>query len=168
MNNKTIRFEYVKKEQKEFLEHLKMIKGVNYQEAEFNVPYWLILALQSELSEVLNESLVHKFWTDKKVDREKLIEELSDFVAHMGNLANLLDVDMIIDLEEVQTTSVEVIFNRLAYQITTLNWNKRHARSAFNRIQILFVELVYSLGFNLEELEQAYKAKMKTNYERFK
>jgi hypothetical protein len=39
MNNKIIDLTYVKNEQKSFLEHLKRVKGINYQEAEFNVPY---------------------------------------------------------------------------------------------------------------------------------
>jgi NTP pyrophosphatase (non-canonical NTP hydrolase) len=112
--------------------------------------------------------LVHKFWSDKEVDREKLIEELADFMAHMGNLANFLGEDLIANIEEVQTTAIETIFNRMAYLITTLNWNKRHAKYTLtNRLLPAFLDLVYSLKFNLEELEQAYKAKMENNYQRF-
>lgn len=167
MSNKIKDLTYVKKQQNDFLEHLKSIEGINYQVEDFNVPYWLILALQSELSEVLNESLTHKFWTNKKVDREKLVEELADFMAHMGNLANFLEIDMLLNTEEVQVTAIEVTFNRLAYQITTLHLSKKHSRRTFKIMLMLFGELVYSLGFSFSELEVAYKAKMEKNYEKF-
>ena len=168
MNNKVIDLTYVKKEQKDFLEHLKNIKGIDYQDATYNVPYWLIMALQSELGEVLNASLVHKWWIDEEVDREHLIEECADFLAHIGNLAIFLDVDLTLELE-IQVTAVETTFNKIAYWITTLNWNKRHAKYTLtNRLLPLFLELIYSLGFNIDELEMAYKSKMENNYKRFK
>ncbi|HSQ89519.1 dUTP diphosphatase [Romboutsia sp.] len=171
MNNKVIDITYVKKEQKDFLEHLKSVKGIKCQDATYNVPYWLILALQSELAEILQASLVHKWWTNEEVDRKHLIEECADFLAHIGNLAIFLDLDadLIIELEEIQATAVETTFNKIAYWITTLNWNKRHAKNTLtNRLLPLFLELIYSLGFNIDELEMAYKTKMETNYKRFK
>lgn len=168
MNNKVIDLTYIKNEQKNFLEHLKSAKGINYQDATYNVPYWLILALQSELGEILNASCTHKWWTNAEVDRVHLIEECADFLAHMGNLAIFLDVDLILELEEMQLTAPEITFNKIAYWITTLNWNKRHAKHTLtNRLLPLFLELIYSLGFNIDELEMAYKTKMEKNYERF-
>lgn len=163
-----IDFKYVQEVQRNFLEHLKKAKGINYQDAKFNVPMWLILALQTELWEVTNVSQVHKWWVKEKVNRKHLIEELSDLLSHIGNLANLLEVELVLDIEEVQTTVIESTVNKLAYRITTLNWNKRHARNTLiNYIIPLFMELVYSLGFNLDELEEAYKCKMGDNYLRF-
>lgn len=54
--SKFIDLNYVKKEQKSFIEHLKSIEDINYQESKFEVPMWLTLALLSELVEVLNET----------------------------------------------------------------------------------------------------------------
>lgn len=161
-------FKYVQEVQENFLENLKKVKGINYQDATFNVPMWLILALQTELGEVTNASQVHKWWVQEKVNRTHLIEELSDLLSHIGNLANLLEVELVLDIQEVQVTAVESTFNKLAYRITTLNWNKRQARYTLtNHIIPLYLELVYSLGFNLDELEEAYKWKMGENYLRF-
>lgn len=168
MKNKVIDFTYANKEQKNFLEHLESSKGIKYPNETLNVPMWLILALHSELSEVLNASKLHKFWDKSEINREHLIEELGDFLSHMANLANFLEVDLVTEIPEIQVTAPEVVFNQLAYRITTLNWNKRHARNALlNQIVPLFVELVNSFDFTLEELEEAYKRKMQHNYTRF-
>lgn len=168
MKSKVIDFTYANKEQKTFSEYLETKNGTKYPNETLNVPMWLILALHSELSEVLNASKLHKFWDKSEINREHLIEELSDFLSHMANLANFLEVDLVTEIPEIQVTAPEVVFNQLAYRITTLNWNKRHARNALlNQIVPLFVELVYSFSFTLEELEEAYKRKMQHNYTRF-
>ena len=168
MKNKIIDFTYANKEQKNFLEHLETKNGIKYPNETLNVPMWLILALHSELSEVLNASKLHKFWDKSEINREHLIEELGDFLSHMANLANFLEVDLVTEIPEIQVTAPEVVFNQLAYRITTLNWNKRHARNALlNQIVPLYVELVYSFGFNLEELKTVYHKKMQHNYTRF-
>lgn len=167
--NVMIDFTYIKKEQNRFLEYLLEVKGYNYQKDSFCVPYWLILALQSELGEILQASMVHKWWSNEKVDREHLLEECADFLAHLGNVANFLDEDMIFGELEVQTTVPEVTFNRLAYRITTLSGAKRQARYQLkNYLVPLFIELLYSLGFDIDELKIAYKSKMEKNYYRFK
>ena len=161
-------FKYVQEHQRKFLEHLKNIEGINYQEGIYNVPMWLVLALQSELSEILNETKIHKWWDKQKPNEEHLLEECSDFLAHLGNLANFLEVEMIMSIDEIQTEELEKQFNYLAYKITTLPWKKMFARNKLiNCILPAFVQLVYSLGFTLEELKQAYLKKMNTNYSRF-
>ncbi|MDB8805039.1 dUTP diphosphatase [Romboutsia sp. 1001216sp1] len=159
---------YVKKEQEKFLEHLSNVKGYNYQKDSFCVPYWIILALQSELGEILQASSIHKWWSDEKVNKGHLIEECADFLAHLGNVSNILNVDMIFENLEIQTTAPDTTFNKLAYRITTLSGSKNQARNQLiNYLVPLFLELLYSLGFNIEQLECAYEHKMKKNYERF-
>ena len=49
-----IDFKYVQEMQESFCKHLEDKKGINYQKESFNVPMWLILAIHSELGEVLN------------------------------------------------------------------------------------------------------------------
>ena len=159
---------YVNKTQKEFLDHLESVKGINTPKNTLNIPMWLLLGLHSELSEVLNASKLHKFWNKSEINKTHLIEKLGDFLSHMGNLANFLEVDLIVEIPEIQLTAQEVIFNQLYYKITTLNWNKRHARNTLiSKSLPLFVQLVYSFGFNLEDLEKVYKRKMVENYSRF-
>ena len=168
MKNKVIDFRYANIEQKAFLEHLENVNNTKYPNETLNVPMWLILALHSELSEVLNASKLHKFWDKSEINRAHLIEELGDFLSHMGNLANFLEIDLVTEIPEIEITAAEVTFNKLAYRITTLNWSKRHARNTLlNQIIPNFVELLYSFDFSLTELKETYHKKMQHNYTRF-
>lgn len=162
--SKIIDLTYVKKEQKEYLERLQSSKGMEYQDATYNVPYWFTLSLQAQLSKVLITSKVNEMFQDGTVDRVELLQELAEFMGHIGTLANMLNQHLVLTVEEIQVTAVETTFNRLIYWITTLNWNKRHARNSLkNSIMPLFLELVYSFGFSIEELEEAYKGKLEVN-----
>lgn len=162
--SKVIDLNYVKKEQKSFLEHLKSVEGIKYQEEQFQVPMWLTLALISELIEVLNETKIHKWWDRLPVNEEKLKEELSDLLSHIGNLANELDADLIVTVDEVQTTSLERQFTYLAYKITTLPWRKMFGKHKLDTLVTKYVELVYSLGLDMDQIKKAYFKKMKKNY----
>lgn len=164
MNNKIIDFTYVQKEQKRFLERLEKIDGIKHQKDVFNVPMWIVLALQSELSEILNASKVHKWWDISEVDRKHLAEKCADFLSHLGNLANILEVELIASVEEIQRTCIENQINYLAYKITTLPWRKQFARGKLlNNLLPGFIELVYSLGFDIDDIKKAYRSKMDKN-----
>ncbi|GAA0100788.1 hypothetical protein UT300012_15030 [Paraclostridium bifermentans] len=162
--SEVIDLNYVKKEQKSFLEYLKSVEGINYQEEQFQVPMWLTLALISELMEVLNETKIHKWWDRLPVDEDKLKEELSDLLSHIGNLANELDADLIVTVDEVQTTSLERQFIYLAYKITTLPWRKMFGKHKLDTLVTKYVELVYSLGLDMDQIKEAYFKKMEKNY----
>lgn len=125
---------------------------------------WLTLALISELIEVLNETKIHKWWDRLPVNEEKLKEELSDLLSHIGNLANELDADLIVTVDEVQTTSLERQFIYLAYKITTLPWRKMFGKHKLDTLVTKYVELVYSLGLDMDQIKKAYFKKMKKNY----
>ena len=81
MKNKVIDFRYANIEQKAFLEHLEIVNDTKYPNETLNVPMWLILALHSELSEVLNASKLNKFWDKSEVNRAHLIKALSDLLS---------------------------------------------------------------------------------------
>lgn len=163
-----IDFEYVKNDQKDFLKHLEMECGIKCPNDKFVVPMWLALALLTELMEIANEKKSFKWWDRLPADNEKVLTEVSDLLSHIGNLANALEVDLVMEINEIQVTAVETTFIRLAYRFTTLPGNKRQARNTLkNYIIPLFAELVYSLGFDMDELREAYETKMKANYTRF-
>lgn len=124
----------------------------------------LTLALISELMEVLNETKIHKWWDRLPVDEDKLKEELSDLLSHIGNLANELDADLIVTVDEVQTTSLERQFIYLAYKITTLPWRKMFGKHKLDTLVTKYVELVYSLGLDMDQIKEAYFKKMEKNY----
>lgn len=165
--NKIINLEYIKKEQKDMLEHFKVVKGYNYQECDFGVPYWIILALQTELSEIINAANVHKWWNKEKVNRDHILEECCDFIAHAGNLAVMLDENLEIKLNDC-VEPIEVLFNKISYKITTLNISKNYARKSLKTIMNLFGEFVIALGFNFDEIKIKYYEKLQINYSRFK
>ncbi|WGX74863.1 dUTP diphosphatase [Paraclostridium bifermentans] len=125
---------------------------------------WLTLALISELIEVLNETKIHKWWDRLPVNEEKLKEELSDLLSHIGNLANELDADLIVTVDELQTTSLERQFIYLAYKITTLPWKKMFGKHKLDTLVTKYVELVYSLGLDMDQIKEAYFKKMENNY----
>ena len=161
MKNIVIDFTYANKGQKEALEQFKSNNSINIQDEMLSVPMGLILALQSGLSKVLIESKLDMFWNKSEADNKLLIKSLADFLANMGDLANFLEVDLITEVQEIQLTPPEIIFNQMAYRITTLNWNKRHARNTLvNQMIPLLVELTQSFNFSIEELEKAYKFRM--------
>ena len=161
MKNIVIDLTYANKGQEEALERFKSNNSINIQDEMLNVPMGLILALQSGLSKVLIESKLDMFWDKSEVDNKLLIKSLADFLGNMGDLANFLEVDLITEVQEIQLTAPEVIFNQIAYRITTLNWNKRHARNTLvNQMIPLLVELTQSFNFSIEELEKAYKFRM--------
>lgn len=161
---KIINLNYVKKEQEKFLDYLRNVEGIKYQESKFEVPMWLTLALLSELVEVLNETKIHKWWDRSPVNQYRLKEELADLLSHLGNLANELDVDLVVTVEETQTTSLEKQFIYIAYKITTLPWRKMFGKHKLDTLITKYVELVYSLGFDMEEIREVYFNKMKENY----
>lgn len=156
---------YVKKEQDKFIGYLHLVEGINYQESKFEVPMWLTLALLSELVEVLNETKIHKWWDRSQVNQDRLKEELADLLSHLGNLANELDADLVVTVDETQTTSLERQFIYIAYKITTLPWKKMFGRHKLDTLISKYVELVYSLGFDMEEIQEAYFKKMEKNYQ---
>lgn len=126
---------------------------------------WLTLGLLTELVEVLNETKIHKWWDRSEPNQDRLKEELSDLLSHLGNLANELDADLIVTVDETQTTSLEKQFIYIAYKITTLPWRKMFGKHKLDTLISKYVELVYSLGFDMEEIQEAYFKKMEKNYQ---
>lgn len=167
MRNIVIDFKYANEEQKRFLKYLESNQGIKHTNETLSVPMWLVLALHSKLSGVLNASKLHKFWDKSEINRTHLIEELGDLLSHIANLANFLELDLVTEISEINLTAPEIIFNQFYYRITTLNWSKRHARNALiNQIVPNFVELVYSFEFSLDELKEAYYKNMQYSYDR--
>ena len=168
MRNIVIDFKYANEEQNRFLKYLESNQGIKHTNETLSVPMWLVLALHSKLSGVLNASKLHKFWNKSEINRTHLIEELGDLLSHIANLANFLELDLVTEISEINLTASEIIFNQFYYRITTLNWSKRHARNALiNQIVPNFVELVYSFEFSLDELKEAYYKNIKHRYDRF-
>ncbi|CEK35745.1 Uncharacterized protein conserved in bacteria,dUTPase [[Clostridium] sordellii] len=156
----------IKKEQERFSKYLENTKGINSQINTMEVTERQILGLASELYEVVNEAKIHKEY-DCDVNRDRVIEELSDCLSMIGNIANSLDMDLVINMETSKAKKIETQFIGLNYDILRL-CHEVNISVARRRIKELivpqFINIVFSLGFSLEDLIEAYFKKMESNY----
>lgn len=169
---------YIKKEQKRFSKHLETTKGIKSRINTNEVTERQILALISELYEVVNEAKIHKKY-DCDVNRDRVIEELSDCLSMIGNIANSLDIDLEIHIEKIKIKKIEtqiLDFNKEILKLYNLEINKNKLNIIY-QIKVFFAKkriketivprflnIVFSLGFSLEELTEAYFKKMESNY----
>ena len=93
-----------------------------------------------------------------------MLNDLIMILNRMSDIAIFLDIDLIAEVQEIQVTAPEVILNSLFNNVSMLNYKKTTSRiKMINRIMPLFVELVYSLGFTTDELEEAHHKNMDKN-----
>lgn len=128
-----------------------------------------VIDLLSELMEVCNAAKVQKWWDKSDIDKENVAEELSDLLAHICNIANYLDIELIHEVEELQIKSIEGIVLAFVQDVILLSNsnNKTFIRHRIFVILTKYIQIVYALGFNMEELKEAYYKKLKVNYRRF-
>ena len=159
---KVIDLNCIKKEQEHFSKYLETTKGIINQINTMKVTERQILGLASELYEVVNEAKIHKEY-DCDVNRDRVIEELSDCLSMIGNIANSLDMDLVINMEISKSKKIETQFIGLNYDILRL-CHEDNISVARRRIKELivpqFINIVFSLGFSLEDLIEAYFKKM--------
>lgn len=151
-----IDFKYVKKERECYLETYKKFNNINIQNDIFEIPMGHVLSMHTNLAEVIN------VWLDNGIGSQIVLEQIIFLLSRIGELAILLDIDLIREIEEIEPVSIEVTVNKLFYRITTLESKKKaiNRKTIINYIIPMFAELVYSLGFSLEELENHYKSIM--------
>ena len=149
-----IDFKYMQDKQKAFCKTLEYEKCIKYQEECFNVPMSLILDLHSDISSLY---LSIKSKSNKTV----VLNDLKLILKRIIDISIFLNVDLVVEVEEdddeTQTMEVDIILNTLFNNVSMLGYKKAIARNKLvNIILPLFAELVYSLGFTLEDLEGAY------------
>ena len=159
----------IQSEQVEFISYLESKPGIINPKGKFGVTGEQALDLLSELMEVCNAAKVQKWWDKSDIDKEHVIEELSDLLAHICNIANYLDIELIHEVEDIQIKSIEGIVLAFVQDVVLLSnsTNKAFIRHRIFVILTKCIQLVYALGFNIEELEEAYYKKLELNYERF-
>lgn len=166
-----IDFTKIQKVQQEFVNWLESRPGMVNIKNKFGVTRAQALCLLSELLEVENEvKTTHKWWDKSPVNTQKVLEELTDLLSHIANVANQLDIKLILEEEVRQTNTLESQFLSISGHIIQLPYstNKAFVRHKILTIFSEYVQLVYSLGFNINQLEEAYYEKLEKNYSRFK
>jgi dimeric dUTPase (all-alpha-NTP-PPase superfamily) len=135
-----------------------------------------ILALQVELGELANElPEVFKFWSNKKNNYEKALEELVDclhFILSIGLELGMDEVADELDLKKFDFLTSNTIlscFIGLSYDIADFYYQRENDDMVpylYEHILLEFAKLGKMLGFTWGEIEQGYLSKNKINHER--
>ncbi len=124
-----------------------------------------LMALIVEIGELANETRCFKYWSNKGPSpREVLLDEYADGMHFLLSLGIPLGV---------KTTRYEIIKSELPltrqfhllYRATVElveSYDLAHYTNAYQ----IFLNLIPSLGFSVEEVVCAYKAKLDVNYQR--
>ena len=134
-----------------------------------------ILALQVELGELANElPEVFKFWSNKKNNYEKALEEYADglhFILSIGNDISLANVS-IKNLDGEFKDTLEC-FRHCNNWVVNLDYTLHETACYISTIEkvyknliSVFLELGEMLGFTTDQIEQAYYQKNNINHQR--
>ena len=156
MNNKVIDLNFAKKLRESILSNEKDNSNINIQKEIYSMPMNLIMNFHIDLA--------HLALNLNKDYKDVMLNDLIMILNRMSDIAIFLDIDLIAEIQEIQVTAPEVILNSLFNNVSMLNYKKTTSRiKMINRIMPLFVELVYSLGFTTDELEEAHHKNMDNN-----
>ena len=156
MNNKVIDLNFAKKLRESILSNEKDNSNINIQKEIYSMPMNLIMNFHIDLA--------HLALNLNKDYKDVMLNDLIMILNRMSDIAIFLDIDLIAEIQEIQVTATEVILNSLFNNVSMLNYKKATSRTKMiNRILPLFAELVYSLGFDLNDLKEAYNQKMDKN-----
>ena len=158
MNNKVIDLNFAKKLRESILSNEKDNSNINIQKEIYSMPMNLIINFHIDLAHLALGLTLNKDLKDV------MLNDLIMILNRMSDIAIFLDIDLIAEVQEIQVTAPEVILNSLFNNVSMLSYKKTTSRiKMINRIMPLFVELVYSLGFTTDELEEAHHKNMDNN-----
>jgi dimeric dUTPase (all-alpha-NTP-PPase superfamily) len=124
---------------------------------------WKVQALKVEIAELDNETRFFKFWSNKKMDRSKALEEFVDCIHFALSIGNDLGYTSH-EYKEVPDRDMTKLSLGLTNLVTILSEtrHKQHIEHVIN----LLLKYGYQLGFTEKEVIQAYMDKNEVNYER--
>ena len=158
MKNRVIDLNFAKKSRESILSRTEETNSINTQIKSYSVPMSLIIDFHIDLAHLALGLNLNKDLEDV------MLNDLITILNRMSDIAIFLDIDLIAEVQEVQVTAPEVILNSLFNNVSMLNYKKAISRTKMiNRIIPLFAELIYSLGFDLNDLEEAYNKKTDKN-----
>ena len=158
MNNKVIDLNFAKKLRESILSNEKDYSNINIQKEIYSMPMNLIINFHIDLAHLALGLTLNKDLKDV------MLNDLIMILNRMSDIAIFLDIDLIAEVQEIQVTAPEVILNSLFNNVSMLNYKKAISRTKMiNRIIPIFAELIYSLGFDLNDIKEAYHQKMDKN-----
>ena len=165
---KTIDLTNMQKSQEDFLQFLENKPNMINIKNKFSVTRVQTLSMLCEVIGILSEAKIHKWWDLVQVNKEKLLERLVESFSHISNVATQFNVDLTIeeDIEPIET--LEIQFLKITGNIIQLPFIKIYfAKKKIKLIFYQYIQLVYGLGFSIEELEKAYYDKLEKKYIKF-
>jgi len=150
-------FKWLKERQRELDNYIGKSKNIDMDKHVLDRNKGLIV----EFNEFVNEvPELFKYWSNKKMNREKALEEFVDGIHFLISLANDLGVESYHYTEPVNVEKDRLVLV-INYKISTLLDTRD-----FKGLMDDYLYLGYSLGFTDEEIEQFYIDKNEKNYER--
>ena len=126
------------------------------------------LALLVELAELANETRCFKFWSEKgPSERSVILEEYVDSIHFLLSLGIEKEMD---DLETWPTQEIQADLTQLFLQTNEaiLVFLNNPTKEKYAHAWVLYGAIAKSLGFQNEEVVEAYISKNEVNYERQK
>jgi len=122
-----------------------------------------LMALIVELGELANETRCFKYWSNKGPSpREVLLDEYADgmhFLLSLGLPLKIAKTEYgILPSSETLTRQFHRVYKAAVELVES--YDENHYTNAYQ----LFLNLILSLGFSVEEVVAAYKAKLRVNY----
>ena len=119
-----------------------------------------IIALQVEFNELLNElPFLFKYWTNKKMNRERALEEYVDNVHFILSIGNDYGITKH-DYKQPIVHDMRLLAKGINNMISRLNKN------SYKELVDHFILFGEKLGFTEKEVIDAYMKKNEKNYER--
>lgn len=144
----------------------KRIRTEHHLENE-NLLIEQIVALEVELGELANETRCFKYWSQKPpAPREVILEEYVDglhFILSLGIEMGFHHEELNLDLDHQETSLVEqfqIVFDKVS------ELNKKRNLHSYEQLFSAFLQLGRLLGFEKEEMTEAYFEKNKVNHQR--
>ena len=149
-------------EQKQLDLTIQKNHNVNYE----TVSKKLIVALAVELGELANEVRCFKFWSFKPASsKDKIIEEYADGIHFITSISIMHSISPIFEVchevRKLDNEQLSCMFKELFDLISTLN-NPNDIRTWY----VKYIELGFALGFDINDIIDAYQAKHQKNIDR--
>lgn len=161
MNQETISLLPLFEEQKKLDARIHQEHHTNYQETMEK----RIMALVVELGELANETRAFKYWSTKGPSAKAVIlDEYADGLHFFLSLG--LAIDYPIDALQVVVRPKELTTQFLDLYEEIIAFRNSPDRDHYYRSFSKFISLIPAMGYTREDVIDAYKAKLKVNYER--
>lgn len=122
------------------------------------------LALMAEIMELCNETRCFNYWSKKvRSADEVVLEEYADVLCFIFTQALVYEVPRLIEIKTIEATNDKKIITKMFLKLIDLYTKIKDKNSCYVFLVQLF-ELGFALGYNLEQIENAYTKKIEKNH----